>query len=118
MCPCPLRQFAFDVGPPQVPVRKGRFLETHSATELDGIAEWTVVLMERLGGLGAGLAIFIETLFPPIPSEVVLPMAGFAARLGPKLEGSDGHFDPKSIDLSFVFLGVLQRRFALLQMSI
>ncbi|WP_159235427.1 DedA family protein [Mycolicibacterium vanbaalenii] len=38
--------------------------------------------MERLGGLGAGLAIFIETLFPPIPSEVVLPMAGFAARLG------------------------------------
>ncbi len=57
-------------------------METYSAAELTGIAEWTVVLMERLGGLGAGLAIFIETLFPPIPSEVVLPMAGFAARLG------------------------------------
>ncbi|CAN5350808.1 hypothetical protein BH11ACT7_BH11ACT7_00140 [soil metagenome] len=38
--------------------------------------------MERIGAPGAGLAIFIENLFPPVPSEVVLPMAGFAARLG------------------------------------
>lgn len=38
--------------------------------------------MERIGGPGAGLAIFIENLFPPVPSEVVLPMAGFAAKLG------------------------------------
>ncbi|CAN5160591.1 hypothetical protein BH09ACT8_BH09ACT8_09280 [soil metagenome] len=51
-------------------------------TEIGGLAGWTVNLMERIGGPGAGLAIFIENLFPPIPSEVVLPMAGFAARLG------------------------------------
>ncbi|WP_197420377.1 DedA family protein [Mycobacterium sp. NAZ190054] len=38
--------------------------------------------MDRLGGPGAGLAIFLENLFPPLPSEVILPMAGFAARLG------------------------------------
>ncbi|MFB1295978.1 DedA family protein [Mycobacterium sp. pW049] len=38
--------------------------------------------MERLGGAGAGLAIFLENLFPPLPSEVILPMAGFAASLG------------------------------------
>lgn len=38
--------------------------------------------MERLGGIGAGLAIFLENLFPPLPSEVILPMAGFAASLG------------------------------------
>jgi membrane protein DedA with SNARE-associated domain len=50
--------------------------------ELGGLAGWTVNLMERIGGPGAGLAIFVENLFPPIPSEVVLPMAGFAARLG------------------------------------
>lgn len=50
--------------------------------DLGGIAGWTVDVMERLGGLGAGLAIFIENLFPPIPSEIVLPMAGFAARVG------------------------------------
>jgi len=39
-------------------------------------------MTERLGGPGAGLAIFLENLFPPLPSEVILPMAGFAARLG------------------------------------
>ncbi|WP_395310603.1 DedA family protein [Mycobacterium sp. AMU20-3851] len=50
--------------------------------QLDGPAGWAVELMERLGGLGAGLAILIENLFPPVPSEVILPMAGFAARLG------------------------------------
>ncbi|MGW0162879.1 DedA family protein [Mycobacterium sp. NPDC003323] len=52
------------------------------AIELDGIAGWSVDMMETLGGPGAGLAIFVENLFPPIPSEVILPMAGFAARLG------------------------------------
>lgn len=51
-------------------------------TEVDGVAGWSVDMMETLGGPGAGLAIFVENLFPPIPSEVILPMAGFAARLG------------------------------------
>lgn len=52
------------------------------ATQLGGAAGWAVDLMETMGGPGAGLAIFVENLFPPIPSEVILPMAGFAARLG------------------------------------
>ncbi len=38
--------------------------------------------MERLGGPGAGLAVALENLFPPIPSEVILPLAGFAASQG------------------------------------
>ena len=50
--------------------------------ELGGLAGWAVDMMERLGGPGAGLAIFLENLFPPLPSEVILPLAGFAARLG------------------------------------
>lgn len=57
-------------------------MATHFATDVDGVAGWTVELMERWGGLGAGLAIAAENLFPPVPSEVILPMAGFAARLG------------------------------------
>ncbi|TDL11658.1 DedA family protein [Mycolicibacterium obuense] len=57
-------------------------MSTQSATAVDGIAGWTVELMERWGGLGAGIAIAAENLFPPVPSEVILPMAGFAARLG------------------------------------
>ena len=39
-------------------------------------------LVERLGGPGAGLAVALENLFPPIPSEVILPLAGFLAGQG------------------------------------
>ena len=38
--------------------------------------------MEILGALGVGVAIFLESVFPPIPSEVVLPLAGFTASRG------------------------------------
>ena len=34
------------------------------------------------GGAGAGLAVALENLFPPIPSEVILPLAGFTASQG------------------------------------
>jgi membrane protein DedA with SNARE-associated domain len=55
---------------------------TDSASELTGIAGWAVDLMETLGGPGAGLAIALENLFPPLPSEVILPLAGFTASRG------------------------------------
>lgn len=48
----------------------------------DGLAGWALDLMDRLGGIGAGLAIALENFFPPLPSEVILPLAGFAASLG------------------------------------
>ncbi|GAA4120768.1 hypothetical protein GCM10022215_24780 [Nocardioides fonticola] len=38
--------------------------------------------MEDLGSPGAGLAIALENLFPPLPSEVILPLAGFTAARG------------------------------------
>ncbi|WP_085998377.1 DedA family protein [Nocardia tenerifensis] len=50
--------------------------------DLSGIAGWAVDVMERLGGLGAGIAIGLENLFPPLPSEVILPLAGFTASRG------------------------------------
>lgn len=46
------------------------------------MTEWMVWLMERLGAPGAGLAIALENLFPPLPSEVVLPLAGFTSSRG------------------------------------
>ncbi|MFS0896447.1 DedA family protein [Mycolicibacterium litorale] len=52
------------------------------AQEVGGVAGWAVQLMERLGGIGAGVAIAAENLFPPIPSEIILPLAGFAAARG------------------------------------
>ena len=50
--------------------------------ELTGVAGWAVDLMEKLGGPGAGIAIAAENLFPPIPSEIILPLAGFTASQG------------------------------------
>lgn len=49
---------------------------------LDKIVEWVVGLIATLGGPGVGFAIAIENLFPPIPSEVILPLAGFAVAQG------------------------------------
>ncbi|MGY1501226.1 DedA family protein [Streptomyces sp. QTS52] len=43
---------------------------------------WVTDLMDTLGAPGAGLAIALENLFPPLPSEVILPLAGFAASTG------------------------------------
>src|SRR4051812_34699182 len=47
-----------------------------------GLAGWATDLMEKLGAPGAGLAVALENLFPPLPSEVILPLAGFAAARG------------------------------------
>ncbi|MET9316144.1 DedA family protein [Kribbella sp. NPDC003505] len=47
-----------------------------------GVAGWAIDLMERLGPAGAGVAVALENLFPPLPSEVILPLAGFAAARG------------------------------------
>ena len=40
---------------------------------------WLVSLMEHVGGVGVALAIALESIFPPIPSEIILPLAGFTA---------------------------------------
>lgn len=50
--------------------------------ELTGVAGWAVDVMETLGGFGAFLLIGLENLFPPLPSEIILPLAGFTASLG------------------------------------
>ncbi|MFJ5933854.1 DedA family protein [Streptomyces sp. NPDC093071] len=47
-----------------------------------GVAGWAAGLVDTLGGPGAGLAIALENLFPPLPSEVILPLTGFAAGQG------------------------------------
>lgn len=65
------------------PIRSVESMDTTgNSTELTGIAGWAVQLMEQLGGFGAGLAIALENLFPPLPSEVILPLAGFTASRG------------------------------------
>lgn len=50
--------------------------------ELGGIAGWAVDVMGALGGPGAAVIVGLENVFPPIPSEVILPLAGFSAAQG------------------------------------
>ncbi|MFI6697019.1 DedA family protein [Streptomyces sp. NPDC050433] len=44
--------------------------------------QWVDTLMDTLGAPGAGIATALENLFPPLPSEVILPLAGFAVSTG------------------------------------
>lgn len=53
-----------------------------ASTELSGVAGWMAALINALGPLGVGLVIVAETVFPPIPSEAVLPAAGYLAATG------------------------------------
>ena len=46
------------------------------------MSDWIVRLIEQSGYLGVGFLMFLETLFPPIPSEVIMPVAGVAAGQG------------------------------------
>lgn len=52
------------------------------AEGLGGVADWAVGVMETVGAPGAGLLVALENLFPPLPSEVILPLAGFTASRG------------------------------------
>ena len=47
-----------------------------------GVADWVFSIVDRLGAAGVGLLILLENVVPPIPSEVILPLAGFRARSG------------------------------------
>jgi membrane protein DedA with SNARE-associated domain len=44
---------------------------------LDWIAEWVTDVIETLGYPGLTVLVALENVFPPIPSEVILPLAGF-----------------------------------------
>ena len=46
------------------------------------MADWVVRLIDQTGYLGIGFLMFLETIFPPIPSEVIMPVAGVAAGQG------------------------------------
>lgn len=46
------------------------------------MTEFVFDLMDRMGAVGVGLLIFLENVIPPIPSEVILPLAGSRAAAG------------------------------------
>jgi membrane protein DedA with SNARE-associated domain len=49
---------------------------------LSGLVGVAARVIDALGEIGVGLLSLIETMFPPIPSEIILPLAGFLAHMG------------------------------------
>lgn len=49
---------------------------------LGQLSDWVIQVVESLGYVGVALMVAFETLFPPIPSELVLGLAGFVASRG------------------------------------
>lgn len=46
------------------------------------IINWLITLIERIGYVGVFASMFIESFFAPIPSELILPFAGFLSNQG------------------------------------
>jgi membrane protein DedA with SNARE-associated domain len=44
--------------------------------------EWIQTIMDTLGYPGIAILMFLEVVFPPIPSEVIMPLGGFASNKG------------------------------------
>jgi membrane protein DedA with SNARE-associated domain len=46
------------------------------------LASWIEGIVETTGVLGIALLMFLENVFPPIPSELIMPLAGYTAAKG------------------------------------
>lgn len=46
------------------------------------LTDWVVSVIAAISYVGVALLVALESVFPPIPSEVVLPAAGLAASRG------------------------------------
>jgi membrane protein DedA with SNARE-associated domain len=69
---------------------------------IDEIIQWLTALIETVGYPGVALSMFIESFFAPIPSEFILPFAGFLA--------SEGKMNPIILSViggTFGYMGTL-----------
>jgi len=46
------------------------------------MTDWVIRLIDQTGYIGVFFLMLAETIFPPIPSEVIMPIAGLAAARG------------------------------------
>jgi membrane protein DedA with SNARE-associated domain len=49
---------------------------------MGGLTGFVMDVVSRLGEVGIGLLTLLETVFPPVPSEVILPLGGYLAQRG------------------------------------
>jgi membrane protein DedA with SNARE-associated domain len=50
----------------------------------DLLKTWIESTMASAGNFGIALLMFLENIFPPIPSELIMPLAGFTANTKPE----------------------------------
>lgn len=53
-----------------------------SSGDVGGLTGFTLDLIASAGEIGVGALSFLEVVFPPIPSEIVLPLAGYQVQVG------------------------------------
>jgi len=51
-------------------------------SDLSGLAGWVLDVIQVMGAVGVAVLVALENVFPPLPSEVILPLAGFLAGQG------------------------------------
>lgn len=44
--------------------------------------QWIETILEQFGAFGVGMLMLLENVFPPIPSELVMPWAGYSVSQG------------------------------------
>ncbi len=57
-------------------------LAAEGTAGLTGLTGWISTVIDALGEIGVGLLVALENLVPPIPSEIVLALAGYLASSG------------------------------------
>jgi membrane protein DedA with SNARE-associated domain len=62
--------------------KSGAVIIEADPTDIGGITGWVARVVDALGEAGVGLLVALETVVPPVPSEVVLAMSGYLASAG------------------------------------
>lgn len=65
-----------------LPARAALAAPDPPTAELTGLAGLVVDVVDALGAVGVGVLVAVENVFPPVPSEVVLPLGGYLAAQG------------------------------------
>ena len=66
------------------------------------MSELITSFIERVGAFGVAILMFLENIFPPIPSELIMPLAGYTAS-----QRADSSFFPLIAMISAGFTGSL-----------
>ncbi|MEU8185333.1 DedA family protein [Micromonospora sp. NPDC049047] len=58
------------------------YAQSGDPSQFTGLTGWVAAVIEAMGPVGVALLVALESIVPPIPSEIVLALAGFLAHEG------------------------------------